>query len=47
MLNNHLHIWDAVWHDEYLKVKEMEKKSLESISGSKPIIVDNKKRGNK
>lgn len=43
MINNHLHIWDAVWHDEYLKVKEMEKKLLET----KTIMVTNKKSGNK
>lgn len=44
MINSHLHIWDAVWHDEYLKVKETEnKKKLET----KNIMVTNKKSGNK
>lgn len=47
MLNSHLHIWDAVWADEYLKLKENEKKSLESNTDRKSIMVGNKKSGNK
>lgn len=48
MLNQHLHIWDSVWDDEFKKMKESEAKNTVVSNISTNIMVDNKsKRGKK
>ena len=49
MINNHLHIWDSVWSDEYKKMKDDEQKSSNETNVSTTDIMVGKtnKRGKK
>ena len=49
MINNHLHIWDNVWADEFNKMKADELKSNDKINNSTTNIMVGKtiKRGKK
>lgn len=47
MINNHLHIWDSVWYDEYNKMKEQELTMIKENNKSDTTIMVGKtnKRG--